>query len=436
MYTRRLGVAFPEFSLRTALSVSAALLLLLLVVEPLARADEKPKDAPVAVKAFESEHYRLYTNIDAATSEEYSRVIETAWPLLEEFFGAAPKLKKGEKLDVYFLASQEDWQAQMKGDGVGIPMGAGGYYWPGNKTVYLWKQPTLYTSRQLLLHECMHQFHYLACCDNKGPKDVWYIEGVVEHLSRHYWDGERLTLGVVPFCSLEDYPRLALELYQRDDYDLAALISGERASARPEQWALVRYLLQQGEAKQWAGLRKKLDGGQEGRNVFKKHFGDPKKLQPKIHEWLKTQQEPFVPVWNEWQGQGADAVLGTATVTSACRARDEASELSATLHVPEGAWKGGLLVGFSDADNYTVALLNSEGGFSINQRANGAWNVLKRGDAPPAVEGKYRLKAVRKEGSITLSANDVELGSFELQGNKLGVCLENCTLRFTEIAWK
>ena len=45
--------------------------------------------------------------------------------------------------------------------------------------------------------------------------------------------------------------------------------------------------------------------------------------------------------------------------------------------------------------------------------------------------------AVRSEsGSITISANDIELGSFELAGAKLGVCLENCTIRFTDIEWK
>ncbi|MCA8917113.1 MAG: hypothetical protein KDB90_17115 [Planctomycetes bacterium] len=425
--------------MRTTVCVSAAILLLLLAVEPLAYADEKAKDTAVACKEYESEHYRLRTNIDVATSEDYSRVIEAAWPLLETFFDGAPKLRKGEKLDVYFLATQEDWQAKLKEDGVGIPIGAGGYYWPGNKTVYLWKQPTLYNSRQLLLHECMHQFHFIAKCNNVGPQDTWYIEGIVENLSRHYWDGEKLSLGVIPFCSLANYPKLALELFERADYDLGAMITGERGSGRPEWWALVRYLLNADEGKYlpaWKKLCKKLDGGQSAKNVFSSTAGDPKKLQPKILEWLKTQQEPFVPVWNEWQGQGSNAVVGTSNVTSGCRARDDASEIAATLIVPEGAWKGGLLVGFEDSESYTVALLNSEGGFSINQRIDKKWNVLKRGNAPEPAEGKYRLKAVRTEGSVTISANDIELGSFELAGAKLGVCLENCTIRFTDIEWK
>ncbi|MCC7509114.1 MAG: hypothetical protein IT464_07040 [Planctomycetes bacterium] len=423
--------------MRFLVSSMAALIVLLLAVEPAVDADEAPKDSALVLSYHTTEHYRLGTDADAATAAEYKLVLEACWPLFEAFFGGAPKLKKDEKLDVFFLATQAGWQTKMKEDGVGVPAGAGGYYNPGNKTVYLWKQPTLYTTRQLLIHEAMHQFHYIACCNNVGPKDVWYIEGIVEHMSRHYWDGKKLTLGVIPFCSLEDYPKLALELFSRDDYDLDAMVSGTRDSTRPEQWALVRYLLLADEgkhAKNWAKLCKKLDSGQSAKNTFKSTIGDPKKLKPQIREWLGTQQEPFVPVWNEWQGQGSNAVHGTSTVTSACRTRVDATEIGATFTPPEGTWKGGLLV-YESGDEYTVALLNSGGGFSINRRAGNAWTVLASGSAP-AHEGSYRLKAVRNGEEVTISANDTLIARLPIKGSKLGVCLENCTLAFSAIEWK
>lgn len=426
-----------EFSVRLVPSC-LAVLLVLLAAQPAIRSDEKPKDSSLALVFHATEHYRLGTDADAATVAEYKLVLEACWPLFESFFGCAPKLKKGEKLDVFFLTTREGWQAKMKEDGVAVPAGAGGYYNPGNKTVYLWKQPTLYTTRQLLIHEAMHQFHYLACCNNVGPKDEWYIEGIVEHFSRHYWDGKELTPGVIPFCSLEDYPRLALELFRRDDYDLPGMVSSARESTRAEQWALVRYLMLGDEgkyAKNWAKLCKKLDGGQSAKNTFKSTIGDPKKLLPQIRKWLETQQEPFVPVWNEWQGQGPNAVVGTSTVTSACRTRLDATEISATFAAPEAAWKGGLLV-FESGDDYTVALLNNSGGFSINRRANDAWTVLKAGQAPAAQGGKYALKAVREGEEVTFSANGTELARLPVKGGKLGVCLEDCTLRFSAIEWK
>jgi hypothetical protein len=395
-------------------------------------------DAP-ALAVYNSEHYRLETNVDAATSQGYLRMLEAQWPQLEAFFGAAPPLKTGEQLPVYVLAHAGDWQAKLTADGVRVPSGAGGYYHPGNRSVYLFRQPTIYNTRQLLLHETMHQFHYLARTHNTGPKDTWYVEGLVEHLSRHHWDGETLELGVVPFCSLEDYPAKALALFGQPEYDLAAMVASERPSTRPEQWALVRFLLLGDDgrhAKQWARLAQRLDAGQAARSVFRKTIGDPAKLLPALRAWLPTQQEPFVPVWNEWIGLSANGVEGTATVTSACRAREGARALAARLHVPEGPWKGGLLIGFEDPEACAVLLLDDRGGFVVNRRAHGAWHRLASGTAPPPREGTYHLQAVRTDAGVSLWANDVALGTFDLPGRKLGVCLDNCTLRFTEITWK
>jgi len=394
-----------------------------------------------SLRSYEGEHYRLGTDAPEPVALEYMRVLEACWPLFEGFFGKAPALKKDEKLNIYFLQTQNGWHEKLKADNVGIPMGAGGYYWPGNRNVYLWKQPTIYTSRQLLIHEAMHQFHYIACCNNVGPKDVWYIEGVVEYFSRHYWDGEKLTLGVIPLCSLENYPRLALELFERQDFDLGAMIDGKRASTRPEQWALVRYLLLADEGKlkpKWDKLAARLDRGEQGKTAFAQVFGDPKLMQPKILKWLHTQQEPMVPVWNEWWGTGEAALAGTATVTSGCRVSGDAESITATLHAPkEGGWKGGLLIGFEDASTYTVALFDNQGNFSINLRKDDKWQVLKRGKAAPAkVEGQLQLKAERTEAGIRVTQDEVEIGVFGLSGSKLGVCLENCTLRFTGLKWK
>jgi hypothetical protein len=417
--------------LRTPIAVVA-----ILALTTAALANDGAKDSALGLTYHETEHYRLGTDTDAVRAAEYKLVLEACWPLFEEFFGCAPKLKKGERLNVYFLETQEGWQAKMKEDGVGVPVGAGGYYAPGTKAVYLWKQPTLYTSRQLLIHEAMHQFHYLACCNNVGPKDVWYIEGVVEHFSRHYWDGEKLTLGVIPFCSLEDYPRLALDLFSRDDFDLGAMISGERASTRPEQWALVRYLLLEGDAKTWKSLCKKLDGGQEGRSVFKKLYGDPAKLQPKIRDWLATQREPFVWVWNEWQGQGPNAVMGwAATSYSMCRTLEPATSMAADVRIGEGNWQGGVLAYIKDTTDYAFFMVDQAGNWIVTRGGN-AWSTMASGKVEAKAEGAYRLKAERAEAALKLSIDGVEVGSIELPPSPMGVCLRNCTLRFANIEWR
>lgn len=415
-------------------------LLLTLLFAGVARVPARAQDDS-GLATYQSEHYRLGTDTPAEAAREYLKVLEAAWPQYEAFFGKSPALKKDERLTIYFLETQDGWLARLKADKVEIPVGAGGYYWPGNRNVYLWRQPTLYTSRQLLIHEAMHQFHYIACCNNVGPKDVWYIEGVVEHLSRHYWDGEKLTLGVIPVCSLENYPRLALDLFEREDFDLAAMIDGQRASTRPEQWALVRYLLlaEDGKLKpKWERLAARLDAGETGKSAFRQVLGDPARLQPNIKQWLKTQQEPMVPVWNEWWGTGPGAVGGTAKVTSGCRARDDVDSFRATLQIPaQGPWKGGLLIGFEDGGTYAVALFDNSGAISVNLRKDDKWQVLKRANtAGPKVAGRLQLLAERTPQGIRLVQDEVEVGLFDLPGKKMGVCLENCTLQFTNLQWK
>lgn len=398
-----------------------------------------PATSALRLEAYPSEHYLLETNLDATTSQVYARVLEALWPQLVAFFGAEPPLGAGERLSIRYVATQADWVRTMEDDGVLAPVGAGGYYAPRTKRVYLFRQPTIYNSRQLLLHEAMHQFHFLARTRNAMPKDGWYVEGLVEHLSRHYWDGETLTLGVIPFCSLADYPARALETMGQPGYDLAAMVTSERPSSRAEQWAVVRFLLtgEKGRyATKFAQLSRKLDAGQPAASVFRKVFGPPQRLLPKLLAWLATQQEPFVPIWNEWAGLAADGVEGIAGVTSACRARDDVTHIAACLDVPEGSFQGGLLLAYEDNQSYTVALLDERGGFVVNRRLDGSWKRLGAGKLPARSSGPWRLQAIRGEAGVTFTVNDVVLGTYDVPGTKMGVCLDSCALRFRHITWK
>ncbi|MGE0192740.1 MAG: hypothetical protein AB7T63_11955 [Planctomycetota bacterium] len=425
---------FPILALAVLVSCVLSVARRVVAEEPAA-----PAGSSLRVETYTSEHYALETNIDAATSRVYSQVLEALWPQLVAFFGAEPSLGKDDRLSVRFLAHRADWVRRMEDDGVAAPGDAGGYYSPATRRVYLFRQPTRYNSRQLLLHEAMHQFHFLARTHNTMPKDAWYVEGLVEHLSRHYWDGETLTLGVVPFCSLADYPAQALETMGQADYDLAAMVASRRPSTRAEQWALVRYLLTGDDgrhAKKFRQLARKLDAGQAAASVFPKLFGPPQRLLPKLRAWLATQQEPFVPIWNEWAGVAKDGVEGVAGVTSACRAREDVTHVAASLEIPEGPFKGGLLMAYEDNESYTVALLDDRGGYAVNRRVAGTWKRLGAGTLPARESGPWRLQATRGEGGVTLTANGTVLGTYDVPGTKMGVCLENCALRFSDIAWR
>ncbi|MHC4840464.1 MAG: hypothetical protein ACYTDT_05805 [Planctomycetota bacterium] len=428
--------------------LSVALLLLFVIAPVDAGSDNKKKPDEVApsasklgLKAYESEHYRLETDANKIIAQEYLNIMEAEWPQLVEFFEKKPQLAKNQKLVVNFLTTQQLWHKKLKEDGVGIPFGAGGYYTPQTSAVYFYRQPTVYNTRQLLIHEVMHQFHYLACCNNRKPADVWYIEGIVEHLSRHNWNGEMLELGAVPLVTLANYPKQALKLFKQEDYSLAGMVDSTRQSARPEQWALVHYLLTEQSGKYlsgWDKLRSKLDQHQKAGKWFRKFIGDPAKLQPKILKWLEEEQEPFVYLWNEWEARGFDEVTGWAKVTSGIATREDVDMVSCHVDVPKtGAWAGGILLDYVDNKDYTVGHIRSNGEYTISRMTINGWARMRSGKYNKAAGQKLKLKAKRIEsGDVEYWVNDKLIETIPVNGKRMGFCLENCRLVFTGLDWQ
>lgn len=419
--------------MKTARVILALLLLALAALH--SGAQDKPR-----LLSTQTGHYLFMSDCEQANHDEFAKVVEAAWAPMKEFFAAEPKLKKDERLKVYFFEKEADWAAQIEKDGTPAPRGAGGYYWPPTRTAYLWRQPTLYNTRQLLLHEIIHQFHFLAKCNNTGPKDAWYTEGIAEYLSRHFWDGEKVTLGALPLLTLENYSERALLYFEDKKYDFTGLIHSTRASDRPEQWALVRFFITAEKGawlKKWQQISKRLDAGESSKNCFRAIMGDPRTVAAAVLKWLQGEQEPFKPVFNEWEGIAPGVFKGWSSVTTLCHARKDAAEIAATLQVPEGNFIGGLLLHFSSTDDYTCAHVKTGGNVTVNRRKDGAWQVLGTGMVMSAEPPKqHRLTARRGERGVTFNVDGTDFGPFDLPGKKLGLCLENCTLKFTDVEVK
>jgi hypothetical protein len=149
-----------------------------------------------------SAHYDLYTeSVDAA---EAGAVLDALWDRLKEHFGSAPE----GRLRVEVYATKDGMHGALERDRQ-WKVDAGGCYAPDTKKAYLWVQPSESFTRQLLIHEATHQFHFLAATGNRGPAAEWYTEGLAEYFGMHNWDGKELKIGVVPAVSLEDYPAQA-----------------------------------------------------------------------------------------------------------------------------------------------------------------------------------------------------------------------------------
>ena len=413
----------------------------LLAVAALVPGTARPARAELATHVVETEHYRLHYEGDLRAAREAGAVLEAAWKGFEAWFGAAPSLEAGERLTIRFYATQAAWAAGIRSDGTAVPHGAGGYYWPGTRTSYLYRQPTVYFTRVLLIHEAAHQFHFLTRTRNRNPRSGWYTEGLAEFLSWHRWDGEALTLGVIPGVTLKDYPAKALAEMEAEGFDLGAILRGDAKPSRAISWAIVCYLAtgkDGGPLPRFDEFRRRMDRGRSAMPLFERFFGRLGRFETRLRAWLEANQTPWAPVFNEWEQIGAGRFRGYAGVVTACRLKGEATQLRARLEPsPSRRWRAGLLLHWTDKNDYTVAMVTSRGGLRVDRRKDGRWLTLERRwlGRRPGGEG-LRLEARRADGRVSFLVDGALQGSYELPGGVLGLCLERADLRFSDVAWE
>ena len=385
----------------------------------------------------EGQHYVLLHDTSEEQAAEFSRVLDAAWPEYRAFFEAEPDLAEGEKLRVIFTTTKAAFVAALEADGEPVPE-SGGYYAPGSRTAYLWKQPTVYYTRCLLLHEAAHQFHYLARTGNRSIPVGWYVEGVAEYLCRHRWDGEQLALGVVPLISLKDYAAVALAELEAGEDLSSALASG--ALSRPLSWALVSYLQSAPHRARFAELRRDLDAGRAGPEALGQTFGDHDQLAEALAAWLRGRQESWRQVFNQWEELAPGRIQGQAgpNIVSFCRPKELVQELSARLEVPaKGAWSGGLLLAQNAPDDYVVAIVFSGERLLVNRLRDGSWTTLMQAPCPQRNEAEWLSLAATRDGDrCTLRVEGEEFGPFDLSGAALGLALQGGRARFCDVEWK
>lgn len=398
--------------------------------------------SPAAPEGTEvlSERYRLASEGPKDEAEEWSRVLEAAWPQFEAFFGAAPKLGEGERLRVAVYETVEAWKRGISDAGGAVPGdGAGGYYDPGSRTAFLYRQPSTWYTRTLLIHEVSHQFHFLARTRNKPPTAGWYTEGLAEHLSHHTWDGKTLRLGVVPRLSLEDRAGAALGTVTAPTFKLEDLVDG-KAAGRPESMHLVRFLLAGGDkrrAARFEDVSRKLDQGAAGADsLFARQFGPLKTLLSDWRAWLPTAQEPWTPVHVDWEARGPAALRGRATVVSACRTKAPSSRVSARFVPPPGDWSAGVLLHWSSADDWTVGLVDRGASCRVDRFVKGTWTKFPvKSPGAAGTDGAWDVAAFRRAGKVVFTVNAKEIGDYDLPGDVLGLAVDHSVVDFTDVLW-
>jgi len=380
-----------------------AMLLALLVSRPAPAAD--------APRAHITTHYDL--TVETLDPVEVGSMLEQFHAHLTAFFGAAPS----GRLAVGVYATRERFHAALAKDDQ-PKVDAGGYYAPDTRKAYLYVQPSEYYTRQLLLHEATHQFHYLAATENRRPKLGLYIEGLAEYFGMHDWDGRTLRTGVVPAISLEDYPAKALERFGKIlERDFEGMVLGRKKCERPESWATMHFLAAS-RPKEFRAWARALDRQVEPAAAWAEAFGPvkPADLAEAFEAHVRASAQPWKIVSIAWQQRGAaiegnthDQAVGVALL------KEMPARLSVRLEPATKAWSGGLVFNHLSRESYALLHLTSDRQARIIHRENGKWRSGKSVTIPAGKDGDT-LALARDDKGVHLSVNGRALGTFAANG--------------------
>lgn len=389
----------------------------------------------------ETARFVITTEGSEAEATEWGRVLEDAWPQMEAYLRAAPALAKGERLRIRFFEKAETMRAAIVRAGGVDPGGAGGYYCPVAKTSYAFRQPSVWWTRALVIHETLHAFHMRGAAAKAKGLPGWWVEGVAEHLSHHTWDGERVRLGVVPMVSLEDYPKRALEGASAKGFSPASILA--EPLDRPRAMHLVRYLSGPAAAETgfaWPNVMKNLNAGVtvSPRDLSKAFGGSTTApaAATRFADWLRTVQQPLVSEFVEWDSRGADAVRGSGAVVAIARTRGPVDEVAADVVVAgePASWRAGLLLRWTGPRDYVLGYVENGTSVFIDELAGGAW---KRHDAyplPAASKGPVRrMSATWADGSVRFLIDGTEVAKIDGPRGPLGFEVDHCTADFRGI---
>lgn len=394
-----------------------------------------------------TEHYDVRTGgLDPAA---VGAILEQLHGCLADFFGKAP----AGRLPVELFADAAEFGRALDSDGHPAIAG-GGYYAPENRKVYLYTQPSAYFTRQLLLHEATHQFHFLSSTGNRKPRTTWHIEGLAELFGMHNWadDGDfaaaatgspascplaatpsgRLRCGVVPAVSLEDYPATALaELRERAGQPdwLRRVLAGQIEASRPLSWALAHFLFHR-DRSAFRDLVCRLDRDEDPLESLQGTFGAfTPTLLDDLRRWIGDHQQPWSVVWIEWQASG-EAIEGSSQTLGLIVHKAPLDRLEAAIEPAGGRWRAGGVFGFRDESDFHLVELSDSGSVRVIRRAGSQWQAVRARRLP---HPSRRFAIERRGEQWAVLVGEETICKLDASG-RLGLYVDACRARFSSIA--
>lgn len=375
-------------------------------------------------REYRTEHYDLYVEGDLDPVETGS-MLEALHAKLTRFFGRSPQ----SPLRVEIYETQNRFRGALLRDRQPYESG-GGLYGPTFEKVWLSIQPTRAYTRQLILHEATHQFHFLVATGNQFPSALWYTEGLAEFMAMSNWDGHRLEVGVVPAITLEDYPKRAHDAFDELDWDLEAALFNRVSAGQAGSWAMVHFLAHFDRAK-FRALGRRLERREIPEVAFHEVYGGvSRKLVDQFRSWLESNRQPWEWHWNSWVQRG-DWIEGESDVVAMSTLKTTPRRLDVELEPVSGYLKGGLVFGYKSSDDFYMMTLWDDRTIRVVRRRDDAWIRITQVeiDQPP---GRDVLSVEQSKEGVRLAANGKLVTVVDAFG-QVGLTVDGCTTRFRPV---
>ena len=349
-------------------------------------------------------------------------MLEALHAELTTFFGNAPS----NPLRIEIYATQDRFLDALQRDRQPFE-GGGGLYGPTFEKVWLSIQPTDAYTRQLILHEATHQFHFLVATGNEFPSALWYTEGLAEFMAMANWDGHELEVGVIPAITVEDYPARARARFVELGWDLEAALTDRVRAGQAGSWALVHFLANQ-DLGRFRQLGRRLERREPPADAFRAVYGAVgTTLVRDFRSWLQDNEQPWQWQWNSWQQRG-DWIEGESEVVAMSTLKNTPRRLEVELQPVSGYLKGGLVFGYRAPADFYMMTLWDDRTIRVVRRHGDEWQSIDRIeiDQPP---GRDVLSVEQTAAGVKLSANGKIVKVLNAPG-QVGLTVEGCTARF------
>lgn len=379
----------------------------------------------------EGEHYSLYSETSQEEAEIMSKMIESSFSAMEEWFHSSPPSTTQLVVEVY--QTETAWANAIAFDGLDIPYGAGGYYHPTTQKAYLYVQPTRYYTRQLLIHEVIHQFHDLIRTSDRALPG-WYVEGIAEYMSMYDWDGSCIQLGRLPLITQEDMPQRALQ--ESSTLSLREHFQENDSVSRPLEWAMFRYF-DIHHAEQWDDFRYEMDEGEmDATSIFESLFDESlEDFEAPILSWLEEEQQSFIATYLEWSHIDSQNVEGWSDFFSIAPLKTTTHEFSVHVSSLSPSWAGGILLSFNDTDNWSALVVNEEGTLQTFEVTQGEALWWDKGAVQQSENGYSYVVYPEVDQVRTLINGEEKIIPISFEP-ATGLALNASHIRFSDIAWR